>query len=75
MKTKHGATMSPRMERLWYYIRSVRKIRLHDHSTDRCVARVMPELRAALEEAPDVPGLKADLRAIMRRTPCARVKP
>lgn len=79
MKTTKGATMSPRMERLWRYIKHERKIPLSDFSTDRCVERVYPQLEAALDAIPDDGSvenerLRRDLRTIMRRRPSARVK-
>lgn len=77
MKTSHGAVMSPRMERLWRYLKQERKIPLSDFSTDQCVERVYSQLEAALEAIPDdgTPEnemLYRDVRNIMRRRPAAR---
>ena len=73
MKTTKGATMSPRMERLWRYIKHERRIPLSDFSTDAQVERVYKQLKAAYEAAP-TDELKRDLRCIMRRRPQNRVK-
>lgn len=78
MRTTHGAVMSPRMERLWRYIKIERKIQLHDHSTDQCIERVFPQLEKALAAIPDDGAvdseeLRRDLQCLMRRRPSARV--
>lgn len=77
MRTQHGATMSPRMERLWRYLRFERKIPMHDFSTDQCVERNFAALEAALAavtgDTPQDDELRRDIRAIMRRRPCSRV--
>lgn len=87
-KTTHGATMSPRLSRLYTWLQA-NGVGLSDFSTDRCVAREMPNLerlRDALEDLRAgvssstlreryryLDDLAADLRNIMRRTPDARV--
>ena len=71
-KTTHGAVMSPRMEALWAYIQDVRKISLSDFSTDECVRRVYPQLKAALADAP-TPIVAKDLQCIMNRLPKNRI--
>lgn len=45
MKTTHGAEMSPRMARLWTFMRE-QKIPLSDWSTDEAVERCQDQLRA-----------------------------
>ncbi len=76
-RTSHGATMSPRMERLWIYIRDVRQISLADFSTDECVERVIGALQSAHDavsgDSHQDEELRRDLRAIMRRRPHDRV--
>lgn len=72
-KTSHGAVMSPRMSRLWTYIRVTRGISLSDFSTDQCVERVFGQLEAAYEAAPSE-EIRRDLANIMRRRPANRVK-
>lgn len=81
MKTQHGVKMSPRMERLWRYIREERKISLTDFSTDQCVERELPRLREAManlekrqtaKPSTETRHMMLDLAAIMRRLPSAR---
>ena len=76
MRTTHGTTMSPRMERLWRYLRHERKIPLTDFSTDNDVERNYHRLQAALDAVPDdgtADALRRDIASIMRRRPTARV--
>ena len=81
--TAHGVPMSPRMERLYNYF-DAKGVALTSWSTDQCVARELPKLQRLLEELPKDPtlasltdlefnALEADIMAIMRRTPAARV--
>lgn len=85
MLTYFHVKMSPRMERLWSYIRDVEKISLHTMSTDRCVENSLPELRQAMKKLVDrlaveedpvrrtsLEMLRADLHCIMRRRPANR---
>lgn len=83
MLTTHGAKMSPRMERLWTYLREERGIdTLNDWATDECVEGEQERLRAAvadLEErvaaAPgdrDLAHLLDDVRTIANRRPHER---
>ena len=82
MITTKGATMSPRMERLWTFIRE-REICLTDWSTDEHVEREQASLRegeralvtraAAAPEDRDLQNLLVDYRAIMNRRPHGRV--
>jgi hypothetical protein len=60
------------MERLWHYLRSVRRIQLHDFSTDQQVEIHLAALAAAHAAAPTA-ELREDIAAIMRRRPRARV--
>lgn len=87
-RTTHGAVMSPRLSRLYTWLDDNR-IGLTDFSTDQCVERVLPRLRKLADElqaeiharsvhpTATVPAylvhLAADLAAIMRRLPSARV--
>lgn len=72
MKTSHGAIMSPRMAKLWKYIKAERKIPLSDFSTDQSVKRCLPQLQAALDATQDA-EIQADIKTLMRRVPSARV--
>ena len=82
MRTQHGVEMSPRMERLWRFIREERRIDLTDFSTDECVERVQAALRvgekvllarvAADAHSKDLRDLLEDYRRIMNRRPRAR---
>ncbi len=81
MITRKGATMSPRMERLWTFMRG-RRIGLDDWSTDECVEREQKALKAGEEElisilakSPDdrdLQHLLIDYRTIMNRRPHER---
>ena len=83
MTTRHGVQMSPRMERVWKFIREERKISLTDFSTDDCVEAVQGALRegekilvARLAKDPgntDLQVLLVDYRTIMNRRPQERV--
>ena len=90
MLTVKHAVMSPRMERLWRYIREERGIQsLNDWSTDEGVERDQARLRAGekvLEERlnaahlrdhydRDLANLLLDYRSIMNRRPHGRVTP
>ncbi len=70
-KTNHGATMSPRMERLWDYLDKM-KSGLSDWSTDNCVLRNWDKIVKAHDAAPSE-EIKKDIANIMRRKPCNRV--
>ena len=76
-KTTQGATMSPRMSRLWTYLRIDCKIHLTDFSTDQGVEREIGKLQAALDavqgDSLDAENLRRDIRAIMRRRPANRI--
>jgi len=72
--TSTGAVMSPRMAKLWAYIRDERKIALYDFSTDSSISRVLPQLQAALDSTED-PEIRGDLTTLMRRVPSARITP
>lgn len=84
MITQHNVKMSPRMERLWKYIREERGISLTDFSTDECVERVQDQLLLGLKELEarvsasrgdrdrDLENLLVDYRTIMNRRPHAR---
>lgn len=80
-KTAHGATMSPRLSRLYTWLQA-NHVSLGDFSTDSCVQRELPKLerlRDALdalradEPARYLDDLAADLACLMRRLPSARV--
>ena len=82
--TAHGAKMSPRMSRLWTFLRVERGLegRFHDWSTDEDVERLQAELREAeavmvarCAAAPDdktLSDLLRDLRVIAERRPHER---
>lgn len=70
--TSHGVEMSPRMSRLWTYIRIERGISLTDFSTDQCVERVATQLEVARDQAP-TDELKRDIDCLLRRRPSTRV--
>lgn len=85
-KTSHGATMSPRLSRLYTWLQA-NQVALTDFSTDECVKRELPklislkaELLAMLEGDPIellplmyLMDLAADLANIMKRLPENRV--
>lgn len=85
-KTSHGATMSPRLSRLYTWLQA-NHVSLTDFSTDTCVQRELPKLISLRAELisfvardPDEPlppmyltDLAADLANIMKRLPENRV--
>ena len=88
-KTTHGATMSPRLSRLYTWLQA-NGVSLTEFSTDNCVQRWMPQLERLRDELDELIAhenehsphpnkhlrhLATDLGAIMRRVPSARVAP
>lgn len=80
-KTSHGVTCSDRLSRLYTWL-NANQVGLSDFSTDNGVTREMQrliklrdELEALRAAAPAqyLDDLAADLAALMRRTPAARV--
>lgn len=81
-KTSHGATMSPRLSRLYTWLQA-NKVQLTDFSTDNCVERELARLTTLATELDALRAasplkylddLAADLACLMRRRPSARVK-
>lgn len=84
MNTVKGVKMSPRMERLWKFIREERGINLRDFSTDEDVERQQDALRdgeevlvrriaATMPPSRELEELLLDYRTIMNRRPHGRV--
>jgi hypothetical protein len=69
MLTQHGAVMSPRMARMWTFLRA-EGIPLTDFSTDSSVEACITKLTVALAHATE---LAADIENLTKRRPSARV--
>lgn len=79
MQTPHGVPMSLRARTVYGWL-GTQGVHLTPFSTDECVARCLPQLKAAAallesyEQDLQVKRLLTDVQAIMRRLPAARAE-